>query len=525
MFARSHPDKAMAVREVGNAGGGRSAFDTASSGILSGAEAILYAGEAFQAASFPEALRIRNLCRCNQTGFWVADNILLARALGAEGVLLSRETERETAREVLGPAGIVGLSIKGEAAASAVTGFDFVEWVPDTSGQKVRGRVSLMDFRRFPIPVLVRWGEGGDWVRDCIDNGAAGVVVREDASRAAAADSSFEAAAALCRVPPNPRLLQPWKNEFSLIEKLIDAGKGPGVKRTFPMPVPPGDDACLLGALERPVISTDTQREGVHFRLDWQRPEEVGEKAVVVALSDLAASYADPVAVFINLTLPHHTAEETVERIYRGVASALAQYGCSLGGGNVSAGEALSLDLFVVGECWGDAYPCRANAQKGDGLYVTGPIGLSRAGLEALRRRDPKWRRPIEHFKKPRARFDYARVLWENGVSCVIDLSDGLAGDAGHIAKASGVAVELNVTTESLDRDLVSFCRQYGYDAASFAASGGEEYELLFTCRPDVFKRFAKELPQAHAVGKCAPFSGSLLLNAPSGAKSFEHGN
>ena len=89
--------------------------------------------------------------------------------------------------------------------------------------------------------------------------------------------------------------------------------------------------------LDRPVITTDAQREGVHFRFDWQTPREVGAKAVEVTFSDLAASYATPVSLFVNLTLPDYISAQVVDAVYQGIKNRLANHRCALGGGNIAA--------------------------------------------------------------------------------------------------------------------------------------------------------------------------------------------
>jgi len=117
-----------------------------------------------------------------------------------------------------------------------------------------------------------------------------------------------------------------------------------------------------------------------------------------------------------------------IEELYLGIQKALKHYDCALGGGNISKGSRLSLDLFAIGEGRSDLFPTRSAARPGDGLYVTGPLGLARAGLDALIRKDDSARALINRFKMPQARFDAARVLAEHQVACVMDISDGLAG-------------------------------------------------------------------------------------------------
>jgi len=312
-------------------------------------------------------------------------------------------------------------------------------------------------------------------------------------------------------------------DEFLILKKILKTIEP--VNRNHPaLIVSPGDDAALLAPFSRPVISTDTQREGIHFRLDWQTPAEVGYKAVVVALSDLAASFARPVCLFINLGLPVHTPDTLVEDLYAGIRQALDECSCAMGGGNISASPVLSLDLFVLGEADSVLFPRRSAAREGDGIYVTGPLGLARAGLICLQEGIMDFPGLVHAFKKPQARFDAAKVLLKHGVACVMDLSDGLAGDAGHLAESSGLTFRLEIDPMSIPPELTAFSSCHGNTPLDIMMAGGEDYELLFTCPPSVFESIQKELPRAFQVGCCIPFNGSRLEGVPENCRSFVHG-
>jgi thiamine-monophosphate kinase len=315
----------------------------------------------------------------------------------------------------------------------------------------------------------------------------------------------------------------PWRDEFALISRLLNTGATNGMLHPA-LRLPPGDDACLLRALSNPVVTTDTQREGVHFRFDWQTPEEIGQKAVSVTLSDLAASYAEPAALFINLCLPKTMSEETILGVYRGIHRGLHDYGCALGGGNTSSGECFSLDLFAIGQGREDIFPTRSAAKPGFGLFVTGPLGLARAGLEALQKKDSHFPGLIERFKAPVARFDAAVILASHGVRCVMDISDGLAGDARHIAKASGISIEIELKESAITGELEAFCRKHGLQPVNMAVAGGEDYELLFACTAETFSRITKILPETFQVGRCLDYQGRHLVGNTANISSFQHG-
>jgi len=311
-------------------------------------------------------------------------------------------------------------------------------------------------------------------------------------------------------------------NEFDLIKKIQQ--KISGINRNHSaLIVPPGDDAALLSSLVRPVITTDCQRQNVHFRLDWQSPEEIGFKAAVVTLSDLAASYAQPVCLFVNLTIPEGISELTLLQLYDGLCEALTLYPCALGGGNISSGSELSLDLFAMGEGSSLLFPLRSKALLGQGLYVTGPLGLARAGLDALERGLTDVPDLIRFFKRPRPRFDAADILLKKHISCVMDISDGLAGDAHHLAEASNIAIRFEIQTSFMPDILKEYCQRFNLSPLEMTLAGGEDYELLFTCEESVFQTINKDLPGAFKVGTCLEFQGTRILNPPLSAHSFVH--
>jgi thiamine-monophosphate kinase len=168
--------------------------------------------------------------------------------------------------------------------------------------------------------------------------------------------------------------------------------------------------------------------------------------------------------------------------------------------------------------------PTRRAARVGDRLYVTGPLGLARAGLHCLKAGDDRSPELVTAFKRPRARFDAAEVLAEAGIPCAMDISDGLAGDARHIAEASDLTIHLELSAERLAPALVDFCRRRGLDPLALAYSGGEDYELLFACLPETFAAISARLPGAVEVGRCLPRAEAPLVGPAARMVSFQHG-
>ena len=251
-----------------------------------------------------------------------------------------------------------------------------------------------------------------------------------------------------------------------------------------------GDDAAVVRAGGRlSVTSLDTMVEGVHFRLGgrWADAAEVGRRALAGALSDLAAMGARAGEAYLSLTLPAGFGEEQALALVE-AARVLAR-GCevAIAGGDVVAGPAVAVRVAVVG--WA-VVPAelvgRDGARPGDLVGVTGALGAAAATLALLEERAHAGGREqelLERARAPRPRLLAGRALAAAGASAMIDLSDGLATDAGHIGRASGA--ELLVTLERLPAaaGVAEDARKLGVNAGALAARGGEDYELCF-CAP-----------------------------------------
>ncbi len=511
---------------------GLTALDQAKIAIQSGATAVQYRNKSFSLSDFAEAKEIQQLCKTNQVLFIVNDDILLAKALDADGVHLGqKDAALHMARQILGSGAIVGASVSTpeELHGTDLTDCDYIGAGPVfPTGTKADAKdvIGLAGLRRIidltPLPVAAIGGIKADNIAGCFAQGAAGVCMISAISRADDPLQRASEIATACGCSPRA-LAAPWQDEFKLIDKILSV---PSRHESFDaiIKAPPGDDAALLASIRNPVITTDTQKENFHFRLDWQTMEEVGRKSVEITFSDLAASYARPLALFVNLSIPSHMTDEMLESLYKGISAAVNCHEAVLGGGNISAGSEFSIDLFAVGEGDPDIFPLRSAGKPGDGLYVSGPIGLSLAGLSCLMARKTGFPELIRKFIEPTARFDAAQILAAHGVRCVMDISDGLAGDAGHIANASHVSVEFDPAGFKIDSVLGAYCRSANLDPRMLMLSGGEDYELLFACRPEVFEKIKAHLPEAFCVGKLLPYSGRGFVNLPDGIRSYQHG-
>lgn len=250
--------------------------------------------------------------------------------------------------------------------------------------------------------------------------------------------------------------------EFDVIRRLLERW-GPRARRI-------GDDAAVITSLgERAVVvSIDTSVENVHFRREWLRPEEIGYRAAAAALSDLAAMGATPLGMLVAMAIPDSW-RDSIDALADGIGDAAGVTHAPILGGDMSRATELSLTITVLGTA--REVLSRASAHPGDRVYVTGRLGGSRAALLAFQsggQPDPAHR---ERFARPVPRIAEAVWLAENGATAAIDISDGLAADAGHISHASCVRVVI-------DLDKVPVID--GVQPLE-ALRSGEEYEVLVT--------------------------------------------
>lgn len=274
--------------------------------------------------------------------------------------------------------------------------------------------------------------------------------------------------------------------EFELIDQLESmlATDNPGVVRGV------GDDAAVVRAAEYAVTSIDAMVDGTHFNREQLRPEEIGHRALAAALSDVAAMAAAPGEAYLALGLPAGLESQYALALARGARDLASSMGVAIAGGDLYRSPALTVCFAVVG--WArDAGEIvgRDGARPGDAVAVTGALGGAGAGLALLEGRagaglDEELKRALhQRYAQPQPRVVEALELAALGSRAMIDLSDGLASDAGHLARRSDARLELSLSSIPLADGVREVAAELEVDPHSFAASAGEDYELC-VCVP-----------------------------------------
>jgi thiamine-monophosphate kinase len=247
-----------------------------------------------------------------------------------------------------------------------------------------------------------------------------------------------------------------------------------------------GDDAAVVRARPVCVTSVDAMLDGVHFRLadGWATPAEIGHRALAGALSDLAAMGADAGEAYLVLGVPADFGEERALELVRGAQALAAHTGTAIAGGDVVRAPALLASFTAVG--WADSAEQlvgRDGARAGDLVGVTGNLGACGAALavmEGRAARTPAAAPALARARAPLPRLGEGRALATAGVHAMIDLSDGLASDAAHIAYASGVELCIELAALPVHAGVAEVATELGQAPWRLAATGGEDYELCF---------------------------------------------
>lgn len=287
--------------------------------------------------------------------------------------------------------------------------------------------------------------------------------------------------------------------QFGLIDvlvRMIEEARDASAESWKNLLVGAGDDCAVWrGQNVNHLAKVDCQVQGIHFNLDIISWEDLGWKALAVNLSDIAATGGLPSYALVSLGLPPFTEVEDVKALYRGMLKLARLSGTALVGGNISGSPVIFIDVNVIGKTGNTEgkYLSRNTARPGDLIAVTGWLGTAAAGLEMLTRKidpDPAIASCLQQaFARPEPRLAEGRLLVTCGVQTGMDISDGLVSDLGHICKASRTGAIIKIASLPIREEVISI---FGAKSTEMALSGGEDYQLLFTAKPDIMEHVIK---------------------------------
>jgi thiamine-monophosphate kinase len=277
--------------------------------------------------------------------------------------------------------------------------------------------------------------------------------------------------------------------EFGLIKAISQiADTGEGVIKGI------GDDAAVLRPSPGQVllVTTDLLLEGVHFQLAFTDPYRLGRKALAVNLSDIAACGGQPRAMLVSLAIAADAELAFVQALYKGIIEQAKEFKVALVGGDTSHGERLLISITLIGEAEEAKIVYRSGAKEGDLIFVTGTLGDAALGLTMLKK-GIKQGYLVERHLDPVPRVREGVAIAHQGLALsMIDISDGLVADLGHILEQSRVGAEVRLSQLPLSEEYRKEVGAYSSDPFALALAGGEEYELLFTAAPAKEKAVAK---------------------------------
>jgi thiamine-monophosphate kinase len=316
--------------------------------------------------------------------------------------------------------------------------------------------------------------------------------------------------------------------EFGLIER---------IRRMLPATggdviVGIGDDVAVLrGEGEKVLLATcDVQVEGIHFIRGRTSPRDLGRKALAINLSDIASAAGTPRFALVSLGLPRGLEAEFVDELYAGLREEAEGFGVDIVGGNISGTrQGVFIDIFLLGEAERGKVALRSGARPGDAILVTGSLGDAAAGVELLLNPGLSTTAGYGEIARsrrdsPRPRVREGRLLGSTGlVGAMTDLSDGLAGDLGHICEKSGVGARLSAASLPVAAENRALALAAGRDEWHFALHGGEDYELLFTLPALDAAKTAERIraetgTRAAVIGEILPPGRDSELELPDGS-------
>jgi thiamine-monophosphate kinase len=288
-------------------------------------------------------------------------------------------------------------------------------------------------------------------------------------------------------------------SEFDLIAAIDARMPSPGPR----VRVPSGDDAAVVEPRAASAVTVDAIVDGVHFMLDSYGPEAVGRKALAASLSDLAAMGAAQGEAYVVVAAPDELSDDGLLGLADGLAEVAMREAVTIAGGDLVRSPVLVVSVTAVGyEPGGGRFVTRAGARPRDRVGVTGALGGAAAAVELMeageRRGDPadRGKELLDRQLNPTPRLREGRALAKAGATAMIDISDGLGADAGHLARSSQCRLEIELEQVPVAPGVAGVAGGEGA-ALELAASGGEDFELLVTVPRERFEEAAQAVGDA----------------------------
>jgi thiamine-monophosphate kinase len=303
--------------------------------------------------------------------------------------------------------------------------------------------------------------------------------------------------------------------EFGLIARIVARlDTGPATL------LGPGDDGAVVAAPDgRVVASTDVLVEGRHFRRDWSAAADVGHRAAAANLADIAAMGAKPTALLVALCVPPDLDSAWAEELADGLSAEAALVEASVVGGDMSASPTLTVAVTALGDLQNQTPVVRGGAQPGDVIALAGRVGYAAAGYTVLSRgfRTPKLL--VEAYRRPAVPYTQGPIAARHGATSMIDISDGLLQDLGHIATASVVGIDVHTDAFEVPGPMRDAAAALGVDPYVWLLAGGDDHALAATFPPGV------TLPEAWvAIGTVHEGTGVTVDRKPwTGGTGWDH--
>ena len=284
----------------------------------------------------------------------------------------------------------------------------------------------------------------------------------------------------------------------------------------------PGDDAAVLAAPDGRVVATmDLLVEGRHFKRDWSSATDVGVRAAAANLADVAAMGAVPTGLLVGLAVPGDLPAQWALDLADGLGEEAARAGAAVAGGDLVRGDRVTIAVTALGSLEGRDPVTRSGALPGDLVAVSGRLGWAAAGVAVLSRGFRSPRTLVDAHRRPVPPYDEGPRAAGLGATAMVDVSDGLVSDLGHVARASGVSVRLDSDAFHVPQEFRDTARALNADPLQWLLAGGDDHALAATFPPDV------DLPMAWSVvGRVEAGDAGVLVDGaewagPGGWRTF----